>query len=62
MPMTAAECRARAQECMDLAEVADATGREQLFKMAATWLQMAETATERQSEAVRISVAGRKQV
>lgn len=51
MPMTAAQCRSRAQECMDLAEAADATGREQLRKMAATWLKLAETALERDSEA-----------
>ena len=59
MPMTAAECRARAKECMDLAEIADATGREQLQAIAAKWLKMAET-DDRKSEAVRIAVANGK--
>jgi hypothetical protein len=61
MPMTAAECRGRANECADLAQVAsDATAREQLLEMAATWLKLAATATELQSEAARIAVANGK--
>jgi len=59
MPMTAEECRARAKECMDLAEIADATGREQLQAIAAKWLKMAETA-KRQSGVVPITVANEK--
>jgi hypothetical protein len=60
MPMTAAECRARAKECMDLAEITDATGREQLQAIAAKWLNLAETAPEQPSKTVRIGVADEK--
>jgi hypothetical protein len=51
MLMTAEECRARANECIDLAEGADKTAREQLLKMAEAWLKLAATATEQQSQA-----------
>jgi hypothetical protein len=61
MPMTAAECRSRANECADLAEVApDVTTREQLLAMAATWLKLAATATELESEAARIALVNGK--
>ena len=59
MPMTAEECRARAKECTDLAEIADATGRKQLQEIAAKWLKMAETA-RRQSGVAPIAVANGK--
>jgi hypothetical protein len=49
--MTAVECRARANECIDLARTADVMARAQLVKMAEAWLKLAGTDIERQSEA-----------
>ena len=48
MPMTAKECRVRANECIDLARSADALAHAQLLKMAESWLKLAEADTERQ--------------
>jgi hypothetical protein len=41
MPMTAKECRVRANECIDLARSADALAHAQLLKMADAWLKLA---------------------
>jgi hypothetical protein len=43
MPMTAKECRVRANECIDLARPADALAHAQLLKMADAWLKLAGT-------------------
>jgi hypothetical protein len=51
MPMTAKECRVRANECIDLARSADALAHAQLLKMADAWLKLAEADIERHSEA-----------
>jgi hypothetical protein len=51
MPMTAKECRVRANECIELARSADTLAHAQLRKMADAWLKLAEADIERHSEA-----------